>query len=124
MNSETLKILEKAIEPYMEAGYTVTSQTESSITMLGQHRRFSYLGFLVALILFWPAAVLYLIAYHNRKSATVCLRINSQGLIEASGYTLEEAARERRRALIPALIGALVLAAIIGFFLFRFSARP
>ena len=123
MNTETLKALEEAIGPYLEAGCTITSQTESSIKLVGEHRRFSYLGFIVGLLLFWPAAFIYLIAFNNRKSGTVCLSINSRGVIEASEHTLDAAARERGRALIPTPIEALILAAIVGLFLLWLSAR-
>ena len=43
MNVETLSALEQAIEPYRKSGYRIISQTDSSITLMGQHRPFSYL---------------------------------------------------------------------------------
>ncbi len=97
MNIEVLGELEEAIKPYRKAGYEILSQTDSSITLIGT-RRFSYLGFFIGLLLFWPAALLYLIYFNNRRAPSVCLRVTSGGVIEASGYTLSAAARERRSA--------------------------
>jgi hypothetical protein len=96
MDTLTLAHLEQAIEPYRRAGFVVTSQSESAITLAIPPERFSYLLFTV-LLLIWPLAVIYLVSYSTQKEKSVCLRSTSQGYIEVSGYTLEVIARERRR---------------------------
>lgn len=126
MDVETLNALEQAIEPYRESGYRIISQTEASITLVGQHRPFSYLGFLVGLIIFWPLAVLYLASYNHSRDTSVCLRITSEGLIEASGYTLSMAAKERRGARLRVTfiaISFLLLTAIVVALLVMRSTR-
>ncbi len=118
MNVETLGLLEQAIEPYREAGYRIISQTDSSITLIGRGRSFSYLGFLVGLLVFWPISVLYLVLYNHSSDTSVCLRITSEGMIEASGYTLSVAARERRNArLMRGIIIGVILLLIALLFL-------
>jgi hypothetical protein len=114
MNTEALKALEIAIEPYRANGYMITSQNESSITLVGRSQKFSYLGFLFFLLLLWPVAVLYLISYNHQPDRTVCLRLTSQGGIEASGYTLNMAERARRRRRQDYLIAASMSVLLIG----------
>jgi hypothetical protein len=55
---QTLSTLENAIEPYLGAGYLITSQTELSMTLRAPARRFSWILFLPSLILVWPAALI------------------------------------------------------------------
>ena len=95
MDTTSLVELERAIEPYRRAGFSVIFQSEGSITLAYPPARFNYLVFLI-LLLIWPLAVIYLISFNRRGERRVCLRITSQGYIEASGYTLEMAVRERR----------------------------
>jgi hypothetical protein len=109
MDMHRLSSLEQAIEPYRRAGFVVTSQSEWAITLTLPPERFSYVLFII-LLLIWPLAVLYLISYSTQRGRIVCLRITSQGHIEASGYTLEAVARERRRR------------KIIGFSLLAFAS--
>jgi len=109
MDKLTLAQLEQAIEPYRRAGFIVTSQSEGAITLTIPRERFSYLLF-IPLLLIWPLAVLYLVAYNTQREKSVCLRLTSQGYIEVSGYTLEIMAGERRRR---KLIGLLLFAGII-----------
>jgi len=109
MDVKTLAALEGAIEPYRRAGFVVTSQSESAITLTLPPERFSYLLFVV-LLLIWPLAVLYLVFYNTQKGKSVCLRVTSQGYIEVSGYTLEYIARERRRRKFTCL---LVLSSVV-----------
>ena len=96
MDTLTLAHLEQAIEPYRRAGFIVTSQSENAITLALPAERFSYLLFIV-LLLIWPLAVIYLVYYSTQRQKSVCLRSTSQGYIEVSGYTLEAIERERRR---------------------------
>jgi hypothetical protein len=109
MDTLTLAHLEQAIEPYRRAGFVVTSQSETAITLALPPERFSYLLFTV-LLLIWPLAVIYLVSYSTQRQRSVCLRSTSQGYIEVSGYTLEAIARERRRG---KLTYRLILAFVI-----------
>jgi predicted nucleic acid-binding Zn ribbon protein len=97
MNTQTLAALEEAIQPYRRAGFSITSQSEGAITLVRPRAKFSYLLFIL-LLLIWPLAVLYLISFNNQRERSVCLRVTSQGQIEASGHTLEVLERERKRA--------------------------
>jgi ABC-type spermidine/putrescine transport system permease subunit II len=113
MDIERLSLLEQAIEPYRQAGFVVTSQTEGSITLALPPEKFSYLIFIVTLILVWPVAVLYLVSFNNQRGRSVCLRVTSQGYVEASGYTLGVIDRERKRRRLVAIIALCVCALII-----------
>jgi hypothetical protein len=116
MNTLTLAHLEQAIEPYRCAGFVVTSQSESAITLSLPAERFSYLLFIV-LLLIWPLAVIYLVSYSTQRQNSVCLRSTSQGYIEVSGYTLEVIARERRRRRVTGVLLLSLLTAVILFLL-------
>ena len=111
MDSQLLTALEQAIEPYRRAGFVVTVQSEGAITLAYPPENFNYGLFILLLLLFWPAAVLYLISFNNRRNRSVCFRITSQGYIEESGYTIDVADRERSRE-------RWVWIFIIGIFLF------
>jgi ABC-type spermidine/putrescine transport system permease subunit II len=113
MDTQTLAALEEAIEPYRRAGFVVTSQTEGSITLTLPQEKFSYLFFIVTLILIWPVAVLYLVSFNNQRGRSVCLRVTSQGYVEASGYTLGVIERERKRRRRVAVLALCVCALII-----------
>jgi hypothetical protein len=91
MLSEQLATLERAAEPYLNSGYRVFSQTDSSLTLMRERRRFSVIAFIVLLIVFWPTAIIYSAVNRNRRDKVVCLRITSQGYIEETGDTLEAA---------------------------------
>lgn len=97
MDSQSLAALEQAIEPYRQAGFVVTAQSEGAITLTYPPEKFNYGLFILLLLLFWPAAVFYLISFNNRRNRSVCFRITSQGYIEESGYTLDLAEKERKR---------------------------
>lgn len=117
MNIETLKALEQAIEPYRRSGFMITSQSEGAITLQYPREKFSYLLFII-LLLVWPFALLYLISFNNQGSKGVCLRITSQGQVEESGYTLAVAERERRRRrqdylIVTSLCGLLILVVVL-----------
>lgn len=119
MDTHTLSVLENAIEPYLQAGYVVTAQSDWSITLAGRPKRFSYLGFILALLVFWPAAVIYLVVHNNRRERSICLRITSDGYLEESGYTIETAAAERRREqrviVLVTLLSAFAVAILLLF---------
>jgi hypothetical protein len=112
MDVKTLAALEGAIEPYRRAGFVVTSQSESAITLALPAERFSYLLFVI-LLLIWPLAVLYLVSYNLQREKSVCLRFTSQGDIEVSGYTLEDIAREHGRRRFTDLLLLSVFAAAV-----------
>ncbi len=82
MNTHTLAALEHAIEPYLRAGYLVTAQSDRAIMLTGKPKRFSYIGFIVALLLFWPAAVIYLIVYNNRRERSVLRASHGKRVLE------------------------------------------
>lgn len=104
MNIQTLSALETAIEPYRQAGYVVTSQTELSITLRAPARRFSWVLFLLSLFV-WPLAVIYLVWFSlNRRDRTACVRITSEGKLVASGFTLSMIKRERKNQFILKII--------------------
>lgn len=122
MDTQALKALEHAVEPYREAGFVIASQSEGAITLTYPSKKFSYLAFIFLLILLWPIAVIYLISYNNQKNKSVCVRITSEGLIEESGYTLKVIEGERRRdqwlAYIAIAIAVMILLAILAMILF------
>jgi hypothetical protein len=122
MDKLALAHLEQAIEPYRRAGFVVTSQSESAITLALPPDRFSYLLFIV-LLLVWPLAVLYLVSYYTQSGKAVCLRYTSEGYIEVSGYTLEDIARERRRRKFTYRLILAVSAAILLILLWAFLLR-
>lgn len=96
MDRQILAKLEQSIEPYRRAGFVITSQSEGAITLVLPRAKFSYLLFII-LLLVWPLALIYLISFNNKGEKRVCLRVTSQGQIEESGYTLAAAERDRKR---------------------------
>lgn len=118
MDRQELVVLEQAIEPYRRSGFVVTSQSEGAITLAVPPEKFSYVLFIILLAV-WPLAVLYLISYNNQRGKSVCLRITSQGYVEASGYTLKAIAREKRRRKFITLLFIVVLALVLLFILIR-----
>ena len=123
MDTRKLFLLEQAIEPYRRAGFVVTYQSESAITLALPPERFSYLLFIL-LLLVWPLAVLYLVSYYTQSGKIVCLRYTSQGDIEINGYTLEDIARERRRGKFTfRLVSATIAIAILLILLIAYSSR-
>jgi predicted nucleic acid-binding Zn ribbon protein len=117
MDRQTLAILEQAMEPYRRAGFIITSQSEGAITLTYPRAKFNYLLFII-LLLIWPLALIYLISFNNRSSRGVCLRVTSQGQIEASGYTLERIEMERRRRrqdylIATSMSGLLILVVVL-----------
>jgi hypothetical protein len=91
--------LENAIEPYREAGYVITSQTDSAITLRGPAPDFSWGLFVIGLFLLWPVAIYYWIRFNSRRDLSVCVRLTSQGQVEATGFTLDQLKGERQRQL-------------------------
>jgi hypothetical protein len=120
MDIKTLAALEEVIEPYRRAGFVVTSQSEGAINLTLPQEKFSYLFFIITLILVWPVAVVYLISFNNQRGRNVCLRVTSQGYIEASGYTLGVIARERKHRRLVTLLLVSIFAVIILLILMRF----
>jgi hypothetical protein len=108
MPSEHLAALERSAEPYINSGYRVFSQTDSSMTLIHERPRFSVVIFIILLIVLWPVAIIYSAVNRSRRDKVVCLRITSQGYIEETGDTLE--AKGRRINLTAAIL--IVLGAI------------
>ncbi|MDQ3816224.1 MAG: hypothetical protein M3362_00870 [Acidobacteriota bacterium] len=121
MDKFTLAELERAIEPYRQEGFTITSQSEGAITLSPPPERLSYLVFFITLVLFWPVAVIYLVSFNSHKNRQVCVRLTSQGRIEETGYTLEALARDRGRGqrLILIAVG-IPVAMVLALLLLRF----
>jgi hypothetical protein len=94
---QTLAALENAIEPYRQAGYAITYQSDSAITLRPPIPKFSWSKFMVGLFLLWPLAIVYLIRFNLWRDRIVCVRLTSQGQIEATGFTLDLLERECRR---------------------------
>lgn len=108
--------LERCAEPYLRAGYTIISQTHSSLTLLCPSPPFSTALFIVLLIVFWPGAIIYSVSNRNQRGQMVCLRVTAEGEVEATGEgTLERrraAARRTNQLVVVAMM--LLLIAIIG----------
>ena len=62
MPPDQLAALEHAAEPYINAGYRVFSQTDTSLTLIRARPRLSITVLIVLLIVFWPAAIIYSVA--------------------------------------------------------------
>lgn len=121
MDRQTLAALERAIEPYRQRGFVVTSQSEGAITLSPPPERFSYSIFFITLVLFWPVAVIYLVSFNSRKNRQVCVRLTSQGHIEETGYTLEALARDRGRGPRLVLIAVVIpVVLVLALLLLRF----
>ena|SRR5205085_9481940 len=114
MNTETLKALEQAIEPYRSLGFFITSQSDGAITLAQPKAKFSYLLF-ITLLLFWPLALLYLISFNNQREKAVCVRVTSQGQIEEIGYTLSVAERESKhyRSVNSMILAILIMVMVV-----------
>lgn len=89
MLQERLAALEDAARPYVDAGYAVTSQSDSSLTLVRARPRFSVIIFIVLLVILWPTAIIYSAVNRGRRDKVVCLRITSRGDIEVTGDLLE-----------------------------------
>jgi len=113
MSIQILSALENAIEPYLSAGYIITTQSDASITLRAPARRFSWMLFLLSLLILWPVAIIYLIWFNQRRERTICARVTSQGNIEIIGFTLSLLKRERQRQRALTLLYFLLLALMI-----------
>jgi hypothetical protein len=114
---DVLARLEQAAEPYRQAGYILTTQAATSITLRQTRGSFSALLYVLLRLIFWPIALLYLGSSVNRRERAVCLRLTSQGMIEEDGYTLEHARRERQRMAIFIAIGLLLVLTVVAVIL-------
>jgi len=90
--------LEQASLPYRRCGYRVFNQTDSSLMLHRQPPPSSIGVFILLLIVFWPAAIIYSVSQRNRRDDVVCLRATSQGTIEDGGDTFAKLRDEARRA--------------------------
>ena len=120
MLQERLAALEGAAQPYIDSGYVVTTQNDSSLTLVRPRPRFSALLFIILLIIFWPGAVIYSVVNRSQRDETVCLRITSQGYIEATGDALEGLGhRMSSRAFLLIVLAAIFLTAASIFLILR-----
>lgn len=119
MNIHNLATLEKAIEPYRAAGYTITNQSESAMTLIAPQRRFSWIIFIFCLLFLWPVAVIYLIVHNRHQRKSICVRVTSTGDVEITGYTFEVATKERQRMLLITVIFLLVIIVLSIFIYLR-----
>lgn len=106
---DQIAALEKAAEPYLESGYKIFSQTDSSLTLIRERPRFSVIAFIVLLVIFWPAAIIYSAVNRSRRDKVACLRITSLSNIEETGDTLEN---PNNRISLPATISIVLLVVI------------
>lgn len=120
MFPERLAALERAAEPYIGSGYRVFSQTDTSLTLMRSRPRFSVIAFIILLIVFWPAAIIYSVASRNQRDKVVCLRITSQGYIEETGDTLED---RSWRVSLPTAIFVVLLAIVATVMLLLLARR-
>lgn len=118
MDVQRLSLLEQAIEPYRREGFVITSQTEGAITLTLPPEKFSYMLFVI-LLLVWPLAVVYLVYHNNQGTKNVCVRVTAQGHIEESGYTLVALAGDRRRRIIIRFVFFSLIAVVALIFLMR-----
>lgn len=117
MLSEQLAALERAAEPYINSGYRVFSQTDTSLTLMRARTRFSIIAFIILLILFWPVAIIYSVANRNQRDKVVCLRITSQGYIEETGDTLEDTSRRVSLTTAIIIVSLAIVATVLLFLL-------
>jgi hypothetical protein len=88
MLQERLAALEGAAQPYIDSGFVVMSQTDSSLTPVRPRPRFSVTLLIVLLVVLWPTAIIYSVINRSKRDKAVCLRITSRGEIEATGDVL------------------------------------
>lgn len=119
MLSEQLATLERAAEPYINSGYRVFSQTDSSLTLMRARPRFSIAAFIILLVLFWPAAIIYSLVNRNQRDRVVCLRITSQGDIEETGDTLEDMRRRTSLTTVVIIVLSAIVATVLLLLLIR-----
>jgi hypothetical protein len=113
MLQERLAALEEAAHPYIDSGYLVMSQTDSSLTLVRARPRFSVLLFIILLIVFWPSAIIYSAINRSGRDEAVCLRITSQGYIEATGDVPEaEGRRVSGRLFLLIMLASIFLTAL------------
>jgi hypothetical protein len=119
MFPEHLAALEKAAEPYINSGYRVFSQTDTSLTLMRGRPSFSVTLFIILLIVFWPAAIIYSVASRNQRDKVVCLRITSQGYIEETGDTLDDAGWRVSLTTAILIVFSAIAATVLLFLLVR-----
>lgn len=119
MLSTHLAALENAAEPYINTGYRVFSQTDSSLTLVRERPRFSIIIFIILLIVFWPAAIIYSAVNRSRRDEVICLRITSQGYIETTGDTPETAGRRISLTTFTLIVLVAIAATVLFIMLMR-----
>jgi len=119
MFPEGLAALERAAEPYINSGYRVFSQTDTSLTLMRARPRFSLALFIILLIVLWPIAIIYSVAYRTQRDKVVCLRITSQGYIEETGDTLENTGKRVSLTVAILIVLGAIAATIFLFLLVR-----
>ena len=123
---QTLSALENAIEPYLDAGYAITSQSDWAITLRAPVRKFSWIFFLFTLIFMWPVAIIYVVWFNQHRDRTVSIRFTSEGYLEERGFILDLLLKERRRQKVFSIIFIVLvtlLAVAISFLILRSKIR-
>ena len=122
MSIQTLSALENAIEPYLDAGYAIISQTDWAITLRAPARRFSWMFFLFTLIFMWPVAIIYAVWFNQHRDRTVSVRVTSEGYLEERGFIHDLLLKERRRQKILSfifIVFVLLLSVLISYLILR-----
>lgn len=114
MLQERLAALEDAAQPYIDSGYIVMSQTDSSLTLVRPRPRFSVILFVIMLIVFWPIAIIYSAVNRSRRDKAICLRITSMGEIEATGDVLNGKRQGlSNKTFILIVVAVVIVAALV-----------
>jgi len=116
-----LAMLESACAPYLRAGYKIMNHSPDSFMLMRARAPVSIPAVLL-LLAAPPLLILYLVVARNRRDAVACVRINSLGIIEESGDTLDTA-RARQRQLGVAVLAALGIVLTLGAFLWFIAAN-
>jgi len=90
--------LQEEIARYVGRGFEVTSQTETSASLV-KRKRFSFLAFILLLLLFALPGLLYVAWYAAKKDQTVFLYLEDDGRVRRRGgkWTLGRVISERAR---------------------------
>ncbi len=119
------KLLEDAFRPYRQNGYEILQQSEMSITM-GLPKKMNIGLFIVLLLLFFPAAIVYAILFSRKAYESAHFRINSSGKVEASGFLLKpktEAEIKLRQAELKRT-NKLAFIAIVAILIISYGLAP
>lgn len=80
---ERTAILDREVQKYVKSGYRVNSRTDTTAQLV-QPKKFSFLLFIVLLILMVLPAVLYVVWYMVKKEGAIYLTVDENGKIKRS----------------------------------------